>query len=154
MPRAPFQVLVIPWRRGHEGLAVAIFRRADYNVWQFVSGGGEGSETPLEAARREGWEEARISPSASYLALETMTMLPACWFTAWSEWSSEILVIPEYAFAVECPAVVHSDEHHETEWCSVAAAMTALRFDSNRHALWELNERLYPGPRTKRFVYQ
>jgi hypothetical protein len=32
--------------------------------------------------------------------------------------------------------------------------MELLRFDSNRHALWELNERVAPGPRIKRTAYK
>jgi dATP pyrophosphohydrolase len=152
--RAPFQVLVMPWRRNPTGLEVAIFQRADYDVWQFVSGGGEDHETPLAAARREGAEEAKILPSSPYVALDSMAMLPACWFTAWAAWPASVLVIPEYAFAVEVAAVVHSPEHLGVRWCSVRDAMQLLRFDSNRHALWELNERVFPGERVKRLAYR
>jgi hypothetical protein len=31
--------------------------------------------------------------------------------------------------------------------------MKLLKFDSNRHAMWELCERICPGPRVKRHVY-
>ena len=153
MSRAPYQVLVIPWRRAQGALEVAVFHRADYDLWQFVSGGGEDSEQPLAAAKREGFEEAGISPASSFLALDSMTMLPACWYEAWSTWPAEVLVIPEYTFGVEVDDIVRSDEHRDAKWCSVADAMKQLSFDSNRHALWELNERIFPGPRTKRFVY-
>jgi dATP pyrophosphohydrolase len=150
--RAPFQVLVIPWRRSRT-LEVAVFHRKDYDVWQFVSGGGEQGETPLEAARREGFEEAGIPTTRTYTALDAMASLPACWFPAWASWPADILVIPEHAFAVEVDEVQRSDEHRDVRWCTVTAAMTLLKFDSNRHALWELNERLFPGPRVKRHVY-
>jgi hypothetical protein len=32
-------------------------------------------------------------------------------------------------------------------------AIALLAFDSNRVALWELHERLYPAPRGKRFAF-
>ena len=56
--RAPFQVLVLPYRfRPSTGLEYAVFRRADLGFWQAISGGGEGAETPLEAAKREALED-------------------------------------------------------------------------------------------------
>jgi dATP pyrophosphohydrolase len=153
MSRVPFQVLVIPWRR-RAAIEVAVFRRADYDVWQFVSGGGEAGETPLEAATREGFEEAQIPRDAPYLALDSVASIPACWFSAWAEWPAHVLVIPEHAFAVEVEDVVRSAEHTDVRWCSVDAAMPLLKFDSNRHAMWELSERISPGPRVKRHVYR
>lgn len=153
MPRAPYQVLVIPYRRLESSIEVAVFHRTDYDVWQFVSGGGEQGETPLASAKREGFEEAAIPTSASYLGLDSTASLPACWFPAWSDWPADVLVIPEHAFAVEVADCQRSSEHRDMKWCSVHAAMTLLKFDSNRHALWELNERLFPRPREKRHVY-
>ncbi len=156
MTRAPFQVLVLPWRRATEHeLEVAVFRRADYDLWQFISGGGEIDETPERAARREGREEGGISLAASYLRLDSLAMIPACWFRAWASWRADVVVIPEHAFAVEVGAVELqiSEEHRELRWCSWRDAMTLLRFDSNRTALWELHERLFPGPHVKRLAY-
>ena len=59
--RAPFQVLIIPYRRTEDGLRFCVFHRADRDIWQFVSGGGEDDETPPEAALRELFEETGIS---------------------------------------------------------------------------------------------
>ncbi len=156
MARAPFQVLVLPWRRHGASLEVAVFHRADHQLWQFVSGGGELAEPPLEAARREGHEEAGIPRDASYLALTSMTMLPACWFAAWPAWPADVLMIPEYAFAVEIGELplTLSAEHLELRWCAMPDAMGLVRFDSNRHALWELHERVFPGGRIKRTAYR
>ena len=154
MARAPLQVLVLPWRRQANALEVAVFHRADYDLWQFVSGGGEDAESPLDAARREGFEEAGVPTNANYLALDSIAMLPACWFTDWPAWPAHVLVIPEHAFAVEVDDVRTSDEHIDVRWCSVRDAMELLRFDSNRNALWELNERICPGPRVKRTAYR
>ncbi len=154
MGRAPFQVLVLPWRRRAGALEVAVFHRADYDVWQFVSGGGEDSESPLEAARREGFEEAAIPHAATYLALDAMAMLPACWFAAWATWPASLLLVPEHAFAVEVDDVRTSEEHRDVRWCRLRDAMELLRFDSNRIALWELHERLFPGERVKRTAFR
>ncbi len=50
--RAPFQVLVIPFRRTPGGTQFAVLRRSDTGWWQFVSGGGEDQETPAQLKTR------------------------------------------------------------------------------------------------------
>lgn len=146
---------MLPYRVRERALEVAVLRRADYDLWQFVSGGGEQGETPEEAARREGFEEAGIPPTLPHRRLDAMTMIPACWFTAWPTWPPEVLLVPEHAFAVEVGerALVLSSEHREVEWLGYDAAVKRLRFDSNRNALWELRERLWPGERCKRVAF-
>lgn len=132
-----------------------MLRRADYDLWQFVSGGGELGETPEAAARREGLEEAGIPPTLEYRRLDAMTMIPACWFAAWSSWPVEVLLVPEHAFAVEVDdrELALSSEHREVQWLGYDDAVRRLRFDSNRNALWELRERLWPGERCKRTAF-
>ncbi len=61
MPRAPFQILVLPYRKIAEAFEFAVFSRSDYACWQGIAGGGEEGETPMEAAQREAREEAGIS---------------------------------------------------------------------------------------------
>lgn len=153
--RAPFQVLVLPYRRSARGLELAVLRRRDHDVWQFVSGGGEEGETVDEAARREGFEEAGIPLTATYARLDATATVPACWFSAWATWPAERFVVPEHAFAVEVGAlaIALSDEHAEARWVGHDDAMARLRFDSNRTALWELHERLYPAARGKRSAF-
>jgi dihydroneopterin triphosphate diphosphatase len=57
MARAPFQVLVFPYRALDDGdFEFAVFSRAAYRCWQGIAGGGEGEETPLQAAKRESLE--------------------------------------------------------------------------------------------------
>lgn len=155
MARAPFQVLVLPYRTTSTGLQIAVFRRADYDLWQFVSGGGEDDETPLAAAAREVAEEAGIVDVAVQPLVSTTT-IPACWFPAWAQWPQDILLIPEHSFAVDVgdQDVALSSEHLEFAWLSVDRAMQRLRFDSNKNALWELHERLNPRPRCKRPAYR
>ena len=152
MARAPLQILVLPFRRRAE-LEVAVLHRTDYDLWQFVSGGVEEGETIETAARREGREEAGIPETASYQKLDAIAMLPACWFPAWASWPEHVLLVPEHAFAVEIETVTLSSEHDDVRWLGYADAVKLLRFDSNRTALWELRERLYPGERCKRTAF-
>lgn len=51
--RAPFQILAIPYKI-IDGLPLyCVFHRADFDQWQFIAGGGEDDEMPLQAAIRE-----------------------------------------------------------------------------------------------------
>ena len=50
--RAPFQVLVIPYKIINNEILYGIFLRSDMKVWQTISGGGEDDESPIEAAKR------------------------------------------------------------------------------------------------------
>jgi dATP pyrophosphohydrolase len=148
MSRAPFQVLVLPFIRQNEGeILYAVFSRADDELgyWQFVAGGGEGNETPLAAAKREAKEEASIDPDSLYLQLDSCTTIPVvdvCGFL----WGSGVLVIPEYAFAVEMrDQAITISEHCAFRWVTYCEARELLHWDSNRNALWELNHRLTPA---------
>ena len=54
-------------------------------------------------------------------------------------------VIPEYAFAVEIrndDNIQLSNEHKEYKWVEYDEAIKKLKYDSNKTALWELNERI------------
>jgi dATP pyrophosphohydrolase len=53
-------------------------------------------------------------------------------------------VIPEYCFAVEMKnaELIISQEHDGWGWCQYEQAIEILTWDSNKTALWELNERL------------
>ena len=154
MLRAPFQVLVLPYRRLPDGAyAFAVFRRADAGVWQGLAGGGEDDETPEQAARREGLEEAGIPPSASYRALDARASIPVIFFRDSHLWGETVYVIPEHAFGVDVgdvgdDALPLSAEHTDVRWVSGAEAQRLVRFDSNRVAIWELHQKLLGlGPR-------
>jgi dATP pyrophosphohydrolase len=152
MPRAPFNILVLPYRR-RPTFEVAVLHRSDYDCWQFVSGGVEEGETVEAAARREGFEEAAIPKTAGYRQLDATAMVPACYFSAWPTWPAHVLLVREQAFAVEAEAITLSAEHDDVRWLGYAEAVALLRYDSNRVALWELRERLYPGERCKRTAF-
>lgn len=59
--RAPFQVLVLPFRRRGKRVEYAIFRRKQKTggYWQFIAGGAELGERATQAARREACESNR-----------------------------------------------------------------------------------------------
>ena len=61
-----------------------------------------------------------------------------------TRWPDDVDVIPEHAFAVEVhdPALTLSEEHTEYRWLDYKEAMEALKWDSNKTALWELRRRL------------
>jgi dATP pyrophosphohydrolase len=119
------------------------------NAWQFVAGGGEGCETPLEAARREACEEAGISPALDFRPLTASAHVPAFHFSAAARaaWGERTLVIPVHCFAVELPGpeITLSREHTQYRWADGDGAAALLRFDVDRTALWELRETLARG---------
>ena len=142
MARAPFQVLVLPFRLVQSRIEYAVFKRADAGWWQGIAGGGEGAETALETARRETREEAGIPENASFIPLDSKFTVPAEVFGF--PWGQEILVVPEFAFGVESPdsTLRLSSEHTEARWVDYETARQLLKWDSNRNALWELHHRL------------
>src|SRR3970040_2102964 len=101
MARAPFQVLIIPFRRTKGGVEYAIFRRSDAGYWQWIAGGGEGDEIPLAAALREAQEEAGISAESDYVILEAVSKVPVEDVVGTLLWGKNIIAIPEYCFGVD-----------------------------------------------------
>ena len=148
MARAPFQVLVCPYRADAGGAFQYLFERPPSagGYWQPIAGGGEDVETPLDAARREAAEEGGIDPSERFFALSSMSMLPVV-EVAGFRWGPDVLMIPNYAFAVsvERSRLRVSIEHVRYAWFSYQDAVGRVRWDDNRHALWELNHRLTGG---------
>lgn len=144
MARAPFQVLIIPFRRTKGGVEYAIFRRSDAGYWQWIAGGGEGNETPLEAARREAQEEAGISTESDCVTLEAVSKVPVEDVVGTLLWGKDIIAIPEYCFGVDVGGrqLVLSREHSEYQWVRYETAIDILHWDSNKTALGELNRRL------------
>ena len=145
MSCAPFQVLVLPFRVTPAGdVEFAIFRRGHVQCWQWIAGGGEGDESPEQAARREAFEEAGIHKRSRLVRLDSVASVPRTEFLDSSHWGSEIYVIPEHSFGVEVAKgdIVLSHEHTEYTWLPYDRARELLKWDSNKVALWELNQRL------------
>ena len=139
-------MLVIPFYRDETGtLQYAVFRRdrRTGGFWQFIAGGGETGEEPLDAARREATEEGGIDTVDSFVALESMTTIPVV-NVAGFLWGKDRLVIPERCFGIEVKdsRLVLSDEHVEYRWATYETSLSLLRWDSNKNALWELDFRL------------
>lgn len=73
-----------------------------------------------------------------------MATVPKESFAAAAAWGEDVYVIPESCFAVHVrdSIIALSGEHTEVRWVSYEQARNMLKWDSNRNALWELNERL------------
>ena len=143
--RAPFQVLVFPYRfLWGTGFEYAVFRRADLGFWQGIAGGGEDAETPLEAAKREALEEGGIPLESSYLALDSTATIPVVDIARYLLWGDDVLVVPQHCFGVEAggQTITLSHEHLEFRWVGYEAASALLKCDNNKTALWELDMRL------------
>lgn len=144
--RAKFQVLIIPYIISEKSIKYIIFRRKDMRVWQGLAGGGEDQESPMEAAKREANEEFNIGYDSKFEQLDSMSSVPAYFFKeASKEWGDEVFAIPEFSFAVEIQDLKNlkiSDEHTKFKICTYRQARKMLKWESNKMALWELNERL------------
>lgn len=149
MARAKYQVLVIPFHIADEQVNYCIFHRSDRNTWQFIAGGGEdGDETIILSAKREAYEEAKIDKNSLFFPLDAMCSIPTyCFKKARKSWGEDCLVIPEYSFAVMLDSLkLHlSDEHSAYEWVDYHTAFKRLTYDSNRTALWELDNKIKSG---------
>ena len=110
----------------------------------FIAGGGEEGETPLEAAKRETFEESGAQ-SDKWVELKSLSYIPAEVISEKHRkyWRKDTYVIPEYTFGFECKDDIKlSREHTEFVWLNYDEALKKLRWDSNRTALYELNCRL------------
>lgn len=149
MSRVKYQVLVLPYSIQDKTIKYCIFKRKDLNIWQFIAGGGENDDTSiLESAKREAFEEADINKENKYVALETQCSISTeCFPKARLEWGEECLVIPEYTFAVEVKNtdLKLSSEHTEYKWVDYQSASMMLKYDSNKVALWELDNIIKTG---------
>ena len=116
--RAPFQVLVIPYKIIENDILYGIFLRKDMKIWQVISGGGEDDEIPIEAARREANEEANISYNAEYINLDSVCSIPVENIPGEFTWGEDVYVVKEYTFGVNVTSenIVLSDEHDEVRW--------------------------------------
>ncbi|MBP3334187.1 MAG: NUDIX pyrophosphatase [Clostridia bacterium] len=142
--RAPFQILAIPYKIVDDIPLFCVFHRTDYDQWQFIAGGGEGMETILECARREVYEESSVNCN-NIFRLNAMSYVPADCISEKhrKNWHNDIYIIPEYVFAFECKEdILLSHEHTEYLWLNYEDAISKLKWDSNKIALYELNCRI------------
>lgn len=145
--RAPFQVFAIPYRLIHGSPVFCVFHRADMDRWQFIAGGGEDDETPLEAAKRETAEEGGVS-GQSWIELKSLAYIPAEVIQERHRrnWPKDTYVIPNYPFAFACEEDIRlSHEHRDCVWLGYEEAAEKLSWESDRIALYELRCRLEAG---------
>jgi dATP pyrophosphohydrolase len=151
MPRAPFNAFTYPYHKTTESeFEYALLKRSDAGFWHGASGGGEDGENPLEAAKRETFEEAGISPDSPFFQLDTICFIPVIGFRDSPRWGENVYVIPQYYFGVmtDRTELILSCEHLVYRWLKYEEAYRLLNFDCDRNALWELNQRLKGrGPR-------
>ena len=145
MSRRSFQILVIPFFRSRDrDYQYCIFKRKVDRYWQGIAGGGTIGEYPIQAAKREAYEEAGISASAKYFELETISSIPSYYFADLDVNNKNSYVIFNYCFAVKVDLIKMdlSAEHSEYQWVSYRKAKQLLHWDDNKTALWELNQKL------------
>lgn len=152
--RMPLQVLIFPYYIDkNQAILYALFRRpkATGGFWQAIAGGVQQGETVFMAARREAHEEAGITSSGRFVILRSNASIPVTGITGEFTWGPDILTAQEYSFGVQVTDknLRLSDEHIEYQWVDYDTALSLLEFDSNKHALWELNERLLRESRLK-----
>ena len=138
--REPYQILSIPYRIVDGKPLFCIFRRTDSNYWQFIAGGGENGETPIEAAKRETFEEIGVEPKIIQ-QLTCIAYVPAevVAESRRQHWDKNTYVIPEYSFAFECDSdPTLSLEHIEYKWLTYDEARKLLKWDSNKVAMYEI----------------
>ncbi len=138
--RAPYQALIIPYKISDGEPLFCVFHRSFPDIWQFVSGGGEDDEQPLETAYREVWEETGIK-AKEIIPLVSHAHVPAAFIGPYYRqgWPVPTYVIPEYTFAFETDREpVLSEEHTEYRWLPYSEAKALLRFDSNKVAMYEV----------------
>ncbi|SMC25953.1 dATP pyrophosphohydrolase [Clostridium acidisoli DSM 12555] len=144
--RAPMQVLVIPYKITDGKPEYCIFKRSDALYWQFIAGGGEDKETPLEAASRESFEEANLEQTLHFYQLTSTFYVPADCISEKHRqyWSADTFVLPEYCFAVnvDSKSVKLSSEHTEYSWVTYEKANELLYWQTNKIALFELDNRI------------
>lgn len=138
--REPYQILSIPYRIIDGTPLFCIFHRSDSSYWQFIAGGGENGETPIEAAKRETIEEIAVEPK-NIKQLTCIAYVPAEVIaeSRRQHWDKNTYVIPEYSFAFECDSdPTLSLEHIEYKWLTYDEARKLLKWDSNKVAMYEI----------------
>lgn len=145
--RAPYQTLTILYKKEENKILYGIFYRNSHPIWQFISGGGEDNENLFETVIREIKEETSLDINREEIKqLDARTTIPVLNVTGEYSWGTNIYVIPEYSFAVEVKEkngnIQLSNEHKEYKWVEYDEALRNLKYDSNKTALWELNERI------------
>lgn len=142
--RKPKQVLIFLYRKNQRNqYEYCIFNRKRFSVWQAISGRVEDDETLVETVKREIFEETGLKVD-NVFELSSVSSIPVVNVTGEFTWGRDVYVVTEHSFGVfvECCDIKLSSEHVKYEWLTYDEAYERLNFDSNKTALWELNQRL------------
>ena len=142
--RKPKQVLVFLYRKNKNNkYEYCIFYRKRLQIWQAISGGVEDDETLIETVKREVLEETGIEAN-NILELSSIASIPVVNVTGNFSWGNDVYVVTEYSFGVltDNNDIKLSSEHKQYKWFTYDEAHKKLEYDSNKTALWELNQRL------------
>lgn len=98
----------------------------------------------LGTAKRELYEETGIKDNVVIENLEIVTKIPVVNVVGDFIWGKDVFYSEEYGFSVDISnqEISLSNEHEEYRWVNYNQAQELLKYDSNRSALWELNEKL------------
>ncbi len=142
--RQPHQILAFPYKKDDKGnYLYGIFKRSDKEQWQGVAGGVEEGETYLEACKREVKEETGLD-NVKIVELESISTMPVVNVTGKFTWGDDVFLVYEHCYGVEISdqEIKLSHEHKTMEWLPYEEAFDKLTWDSNKNALWELNQKL------------
>lgn len=141
--RKPKQVLVFLHRKNNDKYEYCIFYRKKDKFWQGLSGGVEDNEELADTVKREVYEETGIKVN-NVIKLDTISSIPGINVNKNFNYKNNIYVVYEYAFGINIndEDIKLSDEHEEYRWVNYEEAIKLLKYDSNKTALFELNERL------------
>lgn len=142
--RKPRQVLVFLYRKSKSNeYEYCIFYRKKMEIWQAISGGVEDNEMLVETVKREVLEETGLDVNDVF-ELSSVSTIPVVNVTGEFTWGKDVYVVTEYSFGVfiENSDIKLSNEHKQYGWFTYDDAYKKLEYDSNKTALWELNQRL------------
>jgi dihydroneopterin triphosphate diphosphatase len=134
--KRPESVLVLVYTTAGEVLLLR--RRQPDDFWQSVTGSLEWDETPVQAARRELFEETGLVADAGLIDCETTNRFPI--LPAWrARYAPDIAENVEHVFRIaftERPAIrTDPDEHLEYRWLARESAAALATSHTNRDAI-------------------
>lgn len=140
--RKPKNVLVFLYRYNN-GIEYCIFYRNKEKFYQGLSGGVEDNEELADTVKREVYEETGIKVN-NIMKLDTISSIPGINVSKIFNYKNNIYIVYEYAFGIKIDneKIKISNEHQEYKWVNYEEAINLLKYDSNKTALFELNERL------------
>lgn len=134
--KRPESVLVLVHTTAGEVLLLR--RRQPEDFWQSVTGSLEWGETPVQAARRELFEETGLNAGAGLIDCQTTNRFPIlpAWRTRYApEVSHNIEHLFRIAFAERPEIQLDSAEHLEYRWLDRESAAAQATSYTNRDAI-------------------